>query len=87
MLTLLASMRTVSALTPGTAATGLSSVAGAKEGTGQKSVTALESRLAEPRQAAGSHQGNGVAAYDFAPDSLLATQDGLRPIEQIRSGD
>jgi Pretoxin HINT domain len=86
-LTLLASMGTVSALTPDTAATGPSSVAVAKEDTGQKSVTALESRRAEPRQTAGRHQGNGIDSYDFAPDSLLATQDGLRPIEQIRLGD
>jgi hypothetical protein len=84
---MLASMGTVSALTPDTAATGPSSVAGAKEDIGQKSVTALESHRAEPRQTAGRHQGNGIAAYDFAPDSLLVTQDGLRPIEQIRLGD
>jgi hypothetical protein len=80
-------MGTVSALTPDTAATGPSSVAGAKEDIGQKSVTALESRRAKPQQAAGRHQGNGIAAYDFAPDSLLVTQDGLRPIEQIKLGD
>ena len=80
-------MGTVSALTPDTAATGLSSVAVAKEVTGEKSFTALESRRAEPRQTAGRHQGNGIAACDFAPDSLLATQEGLRPIEQIRLGD
>lgn len=79
-------MGTVSALTPDTAATGLSSVAVAKEVTGEKSVTALASRRAEPRQNAGRHQGNGIAAYDFAPDSPL-TQDGLRPIEQISLGD
>ena len=57
-----ASLGNASALTPGAT----------ENRTWEKSFAALETRQAKPLQTADRHQGNGLAAYDVAPDSLLA---------------
>ena len=65
-LVILASLGNVSALTPGTTETCV----------WQKSLATVQTRQAEPLETAGRHQENGRAAYDVAPDSLLAAEGG-----------
>ena len=66
-LVILASLGNASALTPGTTETCV----------WQKSLATVQTRQAEPLETAGRHQENGNAAYDVAPDSLLAADTAL----------
>ncbi len=63
-LVIVASLGNASALTPGTTEIRV----------GEKTLATVETRQAEPLETVGGYQENGRAAYDVAPDSLLAAE-------------